>query len=181
MIRFEESFRLHAAMAEFLRQEIYRQDGIHFHSKRRDALPARAHADAFVAAVLDPACPLVLVVHDEAASTKRNDFERRLIAPVLEALADAEQYGLDPVEGLGVVVPHRAQRAALRSCPSLTRVDPETGQRALGGGHGGTFPGRRARGDCGQRHRERPRVPVDQQRVPAGPAAADGGDEAIRN
>ena len=28
MIRFAESFRLHAAMAEFLRQEVYRHDGI---------------------------------------------------------------------------------------------------------------------------------------------------------
>src|SRR5205823_3806938 len=40
MIRFAESFRLHAAMAEFLRQEVYRHDGIAYHSKRRDRLPA---------------------------------------------------------------------------------------------------------------------------------------------
>ena len=36
MIRFAESFRLHAAMAEFLRQEVYRHDDIPYHSKRRD-------------------------------------------------------------------------------------------------------------------------------------------------
>ena len=29
VIRFAESFRLHAAMAKFLRREVYRQDGIH--------------------------------------------------------------------------------------------------------------------------------------------------------
>ena len=40
MIQFAESFRLHAAMAEFLRQEVYRHDGIAFHSKRTDVLPA---------------------------------------------------------------------------------------------------------------------------------------------
>ena len=36
MIQFAESFRLHATMAEFLRQEIYRHDGIDYHSKKRD-------------------------------------------------------------------------------------------------------------------------------------------------
>ena len=41
MIQFAESFRLHAAMAEFLRQEVYRHDGIAYHSHKRDLL-ARA-------------------------------------------------------------------------------------------------------------------------------------------
>ena len=39
MIQFAESFRLHAAMAEFLRQEVYRHDGIAYHSKKQDVLP----------------------------------------------------------------------------------------------------------------------------------------------
>jgi len=47
---------------------------------------------------------------------------------VLEALADPTMYGLGPQHGLGVVVPHRAQRAALRaSVPALTLRDPVTG------------------------------------------------------
>ena len=36
MVKFEESFRLHADMAEFLRREVYAQDGIDYHSKRRE-------------------------------------------------------------------------------------------------------------------------------------------------
>ncbi len=40
MIQFAESFRLHAAMAEFLRREVYRHDGIAFHSRKTDVLPA---------------------------------------------------------------------------------------------------------------------------------------------
>ncbi len=132
MVKFEESFRLHADMAEFLRREIYAQDGIDYHSKRREVIEARPVGDAFVDAVLTPEHPLVVVVHDETESQVRNLFEQQLIAPILELLADPSGHGLDPVEGLGVVVPHRAQRAALQEeVPSLTLIDPATGAVTL--------------------------------------------------
>jgi superfamily I DNA and/or RNA helicase len=128
MIQFAESFRLHAAMAEFLRQEVYRHDDIAFHSKKRDVLPAHPVADDLATAVLHPDYPLVVVVHDEAESQMRNAFEEALIEPVLRALADPSRYGLDAVEGLGIVVPHRAQRAALQqSFPELCILDATTG------------------------------------------------------
>src|ERR1700676_2246937 len=114
MIRFAESFRLHAAMAEFLRQEVYRHDGIAFHSKKLDVLPAHDDEDELVAAVLRPDFPLVVVTHDEADSQVRNPFEQALIEPVLRALADPARHGLGAEAGLGIVVPHRAQRAALQ-------------------------------------------------------------------
>jgi hypothetical protein len=48
----------------------------------------------------------------------------------VEALADPAGYALDPDEGLGVVVPHRAQRAALQlSVPCLSILDPDSGSR----------------------------------------------------
>jgi hypothetical protein len=114
MIQFAQSFRLHADMAEFLRQEIYRHDGIDYHSRRRDTLPPLAFPDPFVAGVLRPDHPLVVVVHDEAQSQHRNPFERELMAPVLEALTDPRLYGEDDRDGYGIVVPHRAQRSALK-------------------------------------------------------------------
>ena len=67
MIRFAESFRLHAAMAEFLRQEVYRHDGIAYHSKqagRAGRPPGRGRPDR--RPCCDPEYPLVVVVHDEA-------------------------------------------------------------------------------------------------------------------
>lgn len=74
---------------------------------------------------------MVVIVHDEAGSQVRNRFEQQLIAPLLEALA-APPYGLGPVDGLGVVVPHRAQRAALREeIPCLSERDPRTGAIAV--------------------------------------------------
>jgi predicted RecB family nuclease len=128
MIKFEESFRLHAAMAEFLREEIYSKDEINYHSNNYNLLENIAHADPFVAAALAPEHPLVVIVHSEAGSQARNLFEQRLMGPLLEALANPELYDYDMDDGLGVVVPHRAQRADLQnSYDFLTEKDPDTG------------------------------------------------------
>lgn len=128
IIRFAESFRLHSCMAEFLRQEIYSKDGIRYHSNRHEVLPHEALSNPFVAAVLSPEHPLVVIVHGEMGSQTRNEFEQRLIGPVLEALADPSLYGLDAREGMGVVVPHRAQRAAMQTAyPYLSEIDARTG------------------------------------------------------
>ena len=126
LIQFAESFRLHAVMADFLRQEIYRHDGIHYFSQRRDVLPHQQYSDDFVAAVLHPEYPLVVVVHDEAESQMRNEYEQALITPIIAALSDPAGHGLQAREGLGVVVPHRAQRAALQTAfPSLSVFDDD--------------------------------------------------------
>jgi superfamily I DNA and/or RNA helicase len=128
MIQFSESFRVHAAIADFLRQEVYRRDDIDYHSRRTDVLPERVPDDGFVAAVLRPEYPLVVVVHGEAGSQVRNEYEQALIEPVIRILSDGAGYGLDAEEGLGVVVPHRAQRAALRQAfPKLCVLDPTSG------------------------------------------------------
>jgi hypothetical protein len=131
-INFEESFRLHADLAAFLREEIYRHDGINYHSNLTAILPDYRHEDPFIEAVLAPQHPLTVVVHDEASSQHRNTFEQELIAPVLQVLANERTYALTPEHGIGVVVPHRAQRAALQEdVPELSRVDPETGAITL--------------------------------------------------
>jgi superfamily I DNA and/or RNA helicase len=127
IIRFTESYRLHETMAEFLRQEIYQHDGIDYHSRKNAVLPAVSHDDPMIEAVLRPEYPLIVVVHSEANSQVRNPFEQQLMEPILRALADKSKYGLDPVEGIGVVVPHRAQRAALQQAfPELCPNNPET-------------------------------------------------------
>ncbi|MEK6236182.1 MAG: ATP-binding protein, partial [Planctomycetales bacterium] len=128
MIQFAESFRLHQTMAEYLRQEVYRHDGIPYHSNRTDVLPDMIIEDEMVAAVLKPEYPLVVVVHDEAASQMRNPYEQNLIQPILHSLTHSTGYGLEPDEGLGIVVPHRAQRAAMQEAfPELGVMDEATG------------------------------------------------------
>jgi len=126
-IKFAESFRLHADMAAFLREEIYRHDDIPFFSSQHAALPVHTSGDPLVNAMLDPAYPLVVVVHDEAESQFRNPFEASLIAPLVAALA-VPPYALEPTEGIGIVVPHRAQRALLRdTIPGTQVLDAVTG------------------------------------------------------
>jgi len=51
----------------------------------------------------------------------RNTFEASLIAPLVEALA-SPPYALDAATGLGIVVPHRAQRALLREMIPATNI-----------------------------------------------------------
>lgn len=115
MIKFEESFRLHKVMAEFLRQEVYQKDGINYHSKRKNLLAKFNHTDNFVQAILSSEYPIIVVVHEESESQTKNPFEQGLIAPVLTALADENLYGLNAIDGLGVVVPHRMQRMAIKT------------------------------------------------------------------
>jgi hypothetical protein len=120
-------------MAEFLRQEVYRHDGIFYHSKKRDRLPAHRIADDLSNAVLHPDYPLIVVEHEECSSQMRNVFEQAILEPVVGALADPKRYGLNAVDGLGIVVPHRAQRAALQqSFPNL-RSAIDTVERFQGG------------------------------------------------
>jgi hypothetical protein len=127
MIKFAESFRLHADMAEFLKEQIYSKDGIDYHSNSHRVLPHHDIEDPFVAAVLSPEHPIVVVLHDEAQSQSRNLFEQVLIAPILAALASSDLYHLDLHEGLGVVVPHRAQRGDMQSeFTFLNQYDPVT-------------------------------------------------------
>ena len=127
MIQFSESFRLHADMANFLKEQIYSKDGIDYHSNRHHLLPHHDLADPFVAAVLSPEHPIVVILHDEAQSQSRNLYEQALVAPILNALADNGLYNLDLHDGLGVVVPHRAQRGDMQSLFTfLNQYDPVT-------------------------------------------------------
>lgn len=122
MIQFQQSFRLDRDIAEFLRQSIYSRDGIAYHSQRCGRIRFDGHHEAFVAAALDPAHPLVVIVHDEASSQLRNDVERDLTLPLIAALHEAG-YRVD--DGFGLVVPHRAQRASLQEALRREVPDPE--------------------------------------------------------
>ena len=124
LIQFEQSFRLHADMAAFLRDSIYLADGIDYFSENLDIIPVMTYDDGFVEAALRPDAPLVVIVHDEEDSQKINLFERLLIQPILRVLAHPSVHGFDPSDGYGIVVPHRAQRALLQEAArNLTTRD----------------------------------------------------------
>lgn len=109
-IPLQESFRIHRDVAEFLRYQIYSRDNIRYHSNRTDLLRAAADDHPFVGAALDPDYPMVLVRHGERDSQLRNPFEAKLVGLLAQGLLRREK---DVRDGMGVVVPHRAQRAAI--------------------------------------------------------------------
>jgi superfamily I DNA and/or RNA helicase len=132
--RLDESFRLHRTQAAFLADHIYVHDGFTFHSRQTRLLATLPPgADAYVAAVLDPTYPTVVIEHTEERSQQANPLEQALIAPLIRACCDG--LGLDPAKGIGVVVPHRAQKAALRrQFPALAAANAiDTVERFQGG------------------------------------------------
>lgn len=127
IIRFQESFRLHRDMAQFLRREIYSRDGIAYHSKKEDILDLPSIGNAFIDAVLDPHHPIVVVVHNEARSQVANEFEQELVLRIGNTLAAQPKPQFDAIEEVGIVVPHRKQRAALQQLlPELSQIDQAT-------------------------------------------------------
>lgn len=132
VVALDESFRLHRDHAAFLQQAIYHADGIHFHSRRTELLPRHTFTEPFVNAVLQWDAPLIVVEHHERTSRQSNELEAALVAELVRA---SQELGLDPRDGIGVVVPHRAQKAALRArLPELASADSiDTVERFQGG------------------------------------------------
>lgn len=132
-VGLDESFRLHETLAEFLHQNIYRRDGIHFHSKRKEVTGSNPATDPYVRSVMQPEYPIVVIEHGEMASQQYNPTELELIAPLIDLCANYLR--LDGRNGIGVVVPHRAQKTLLRArFPDLAVLDSiDTVERFQGG------------------------------------------------
>ena len=130
-IGLDRSFRLHRTVAQFLAQQIYLKDRINLYSERTEVISAIKTDDAYLQAVMNPNHPLVVVEHQEQESEQYNPTEIQLLTPIIEACRD--QLNLDAESGIGVVVPHRAQRTELRlRFPQLsTAID--TVERFQGG------------------------------------------------
>ena len=117
----DESFRLHEDIAEFLNDNIYSKDGIQFHSKRKELITQLPAISDYVDAVMNPAYPIIVIEHTEHASQQFNPSELQLTEPIIQACV--QYLGLDGRNGIGVVVPHRAQKALLcQRFPDLAEV-----------------------------------------------------------
>ena len=132
VVALDRSFRLHRDHASFLQRAIYHADGIPFHSQRDELLPPHVFADALIDAALRHDVPLALIEHGEHGSRQHNGWEAELAATIVRGCLEL---GLDAREGIGVVVPHRAQKAALRELlPALAGADAvDTVERFQGG------------------------------------------------
>jgi len=131
-VALDRSFRIPQEVADFLRRHVYAADGIDFRSTNRARLPECAGLDeGWLRAALAPEHALVVVEHDEEGSQQSNDFEAALVAAL--ARAASEGMGLDARTGLGVVVPHRAQKALLASLLPALADSIDTVERFQGG------------------------------------------------
>jgi AAA domain/PD-(D/E)XK nuclease superfamily len=127
----DESFRIPAEVADFLHRHVYAQDGIPFHSQNRQRLPAVAMGDGWLRHALAPEHPIILIEHNEDGSQQANACEALLIEALVQAAV--EHLRLDTTTGLGIVVPHRAQKALLQArLPFLAGV-VDTVERFQGG------------------------------------------------
>jgi hypothetical protein len=111
-VALDRSFRIPVEIADFLRRHVYAADGIDFRSTNRTRLPRCVGlSEAWLSAALAPEHALVVVEHEEEGSQQSNEFEAALVSEIVRAAS--EGLGLDSRTGLGVVVPHRAQKALL--------------------------------------------------------------------
>jgi hypothetical protein len=112
MVKLNRSYRVPARLADFLRHEIYRHDGIDYRGMIQRTMPAVSTSHPLVAAALHADFPLVLIRHHESQSQSHNLLEAQLVVELLRPLVAA---GLDAQSGFGVVVPHRMQRSTIRA------------------------------------------------------------------
>lgn len=109
----DESFRIPSEIAEFLNKYVYSKDAVNFHSKVTARLPEIAGLTGWLKEAMNPAHPLVLIEHDEHGSQQANEFEALLVEQIAR-IAERE-LKLEPTKGIGIVVPHRAQKALLQA------------------------------------------------------------------
>jgi hypothetical protein len=131
-VALDRSFRIPVEVADFLRRHVYAADGIDFRSSNRTRLPAcEGLKDEWLRAALAPGAALVVVEHEEEGSQQSNEFEAALVSEIVRAAS--EGLGLDSRTGLGVVVPHRAQKALLASLLPRFADSIDTVERFQGG------------------------------------------------
>jgi superfamily I DNA and/or RNA helicase len=127
----DQSFRIPAEIAGFLQRHIYAEDGIDFRSDNRARLAADDGLEGWLGAAFAPEHSLVVIEHDERGSQQSNEFEAALVEEL--ARVACEKLGCGGEGGLGVVVPHRAQKSLLRARLPHLANSIDTVERFQGG------------------------------------------------
>jgi hypothetical protein len=127
----DQSFRIPSEIAAFLQRHIYAADGINFRSDNRRRMMSDATLDGWVGAAFAAEHALIVVEHDESGSQQSNEFEAALVEEL--AVVACEKLGCGTDGGMGVVVPHRAQKALLRARLPQLANSIDTVERFQGG------------------------------------------------
>ncbi|HEV2880945.1 MAG TPA: AAA domain-containing protein [Pyrinomonadaceae bacterium] len=127
----DQSFRIPAEIAGFLQRHIYAEDGINFRSDNRRRIASDDALDGWLRAAFAPEHALVVIEHDERGSQQSNEFEAVLVESLAEVAC--EKLGCGGEGGIGVVVPHRAQKSLLRARLPQLANSIDTVERFQGG------------------------------------------------
>jgi hypothetical protein len=127
----DQSFRIPTEIAAFLQRHIYAEDGIDFRSDNRTRLRSDETLDGWLGAAFASEHSLVVIEHDECGSQQSNEFEASLVEEL--AGVACEKLGCNGEGGIGVVVPHRAQKALLRARLPQLAHSIDTVERFQGG------------------------------------------------
>jgi hypothetical protein len=127
----DQSFRIPAEIAAFLQRHIYAADKINFRSDNRARMISDDALGGWIGAAFAPEHSLVVIEHDECGSQQSNEFEAALVEEL--AGVACEKLGCGAEGGIGVVVPHRAQKALLRAKLPQLANSIDTVERFQGG------------------------------------------------
>ncbi len=124
--RLCETHRCHEVVAQFLKEWVYDKDGIDFRSDQNQTLPVGNPPTEGLKIALKPENVFVLIVHDEAESFQSNLVEAKIISALVRN---------SPLDSVGIVTPHNAQRGLIRNMLSdaSTNVRVDTVERYQGG------------------------------------------------
>jgi hypothetical protein len=127
----DQSFRIPAEIASFLQRHIYAGDGIDFRSDNRVRMASDDALTGWLGAAFAAEHSLVVIEHDESGSQQSNEFEAALVESLAQVAC--EKLGCGGEGGIGVVVPHRAQKALLRARLPQLANSIDTVERFQGG------------------------------------------------
>jgi hypothetical protein len=124
--RLSESHRCHQVVAEFLKEWVYKKDGIDFRSDQKQTLPQTEPPTEGLRVALEPENVFALILHDEAESFQSNLTEAKIVESLVSNTDSA---------GVGVVTPHNAQRGLIKNllADSHESVRVDTVERYQGG------------------------------------------------
>ncbi len=121
--KLNKTYRCHKLVTEFLRQTVYKQDGIKYESDVTDILPELDIDVEGLAQALKSDAPLTVIIHDDTTSKQVNLVEATMLSALTKVIPDSET--------VGIVTPHNAQKGKLNTL--CKNCDIDTVERFQGG------------------------------------------------
>jgi uncharacterized protein len=113
--RLEITYRCDEEVARILRKLVYERDEVRYRSFTEDDPHFRAHRDPLavnktgneaIDTVLNPDCPISIVVHQDSESQQSNALEAGIVNSLITPIDRSK-------ENIGIITPHNAQRGRL--------------------------------------------------------------------